>query len=126
MSPSGALIDVEQALQPATRSLLTEALAVAHLRGTLAAGGVSPATVAAALAPVPIAVAVLRHPPADQTARYVAAVAAALLMYVSLAMYGTAVAQGVAQEKTSRRRSPAPSRWPGASTATPSSGAAAA
>ncbi len=102
VSPSGALIEVEQTLAPATRALLSETLAVAHLRGTLAAAGVSSATVASALAPLPVAVSALHRRPADQTARYVAAIAAALLMYVSLAMYGTAVAQGVAQEKTSR------------------------
>jgi ABC-2 type transport system permease protein len=44
----------------------------------------------------------IQPPPADQAARAVAALAAALLMYVSLGLYGGAVATGVAQEKTSR------------------------
>jgi ABC-2 type transport system permease protein len=102
VSGSGAHMQVKRTLPAATRALLTETLAAARLYGVLAAAGVRPATVAAALAPVPVTVSALTHPPADQTARYIAAIAAALLMYVSLAMYGTAVAQGVAQEKTSR------------------------
>ncbi len=38
----------------------------------------------------------------DQSARYLAAVAVGILMYLSLGIYGGAVAQGVAQEKTTR------------------------
>jgi ABC-2 type transport system permease protein len=102
VSGSGAHMQVKRTLPASTRALLTETLAVARLHDVLAAAGVRPATVAAALAPVPVTVSALTHPPADETARYIAAIAAALLMYVSLAMYGTAVAQGVAQEKTSR------------------------
>lgn len=44
----------------------------------------------------------LNPPPAQQAARDVAALAAGILLYVAMTMYGAAVANGVAQEKTSR------------------------
>ena len=54
------------------------------------------------MTPVPLATVVLKPQPADQDARYVAAIFVGLLMYVAIALYGNAVATGVAQEKTSR------------------------
>jgi ABC-2 type transport system permease protein len=84
------------------RAVLQAALDDAHLRAALARAGVPPAKVLPALEPVPVSSTVLQTTSSHETARDVAAIAAALLMYVSLSMYGNAVATGVAQEKTSR------------------------
>jgi ABC-2 type transport system permease protein len=82
--------------------VLQSAVDRAHLRTGLAQTGIPLAKVLPALEPVPITTTVLNPPASDRAARDVAALAAALLMYVSLGLYGTAVATGVAQEKTSR------------------------
>jgi len=96
-SAAGAQADVRD-------KVLDVALIVsgAHLQEALAANGLSPSAVARALTPEPLAVAALNPAPPDQTAHSLAAVVTALLIYTSIAMYGQAVAQGVAQEKTSR------------------------
>jgi ABC-2 type transport system permease protein len=91
-----------QTLSPTLQAVLQAALNAVHQRQVLAAAGVPPATVRAALAPVPLSTRSLQPPPADQIARDVAALATGILLYVSLATYGAAVASGVAQEKTSR------------------------
>lgn len=98
-------VAVKQSLDPGTRAVIQAAIDEAHLRSNLQHAGIPVDKVLPALAPVPIAVLVAE--PAsptspDHTARVVAAIVAALLMYVSLALYGQAVATGVAQEKTSR------------------------
>jgi ABC-2 type transport system permease protein len=84
------------------QAVLQAAVDQAHQRQVLAAAGVPPATVRAALTPVPFTVTSLQPPPKDQVARDVAALATGMLLYISLALYGSAVAAGVAQEKTSR------------------------
>lgn len=99
---ASARVEVEQSLPTAMRAVLATAVYDAHLRRALAGTGVPLAKVLPALAPVPLSTTALRPPPADEAARALAAFAAALLMYVSLALYGSAVAAGVAQEKTSR------------------------
>jgi ABC-2 type transport system permease protein len=95
-------IEVKESVPGDVRALLAATVNEAHLRASLARAGVAPAAIASALTPVSLTTAALKPPPADKTARGVAAVAAALLMYLSLAIYGGAVANGVAQEKTSR------------------------
>lgn len=91
-----------QTLSPTLQAVLQAALNAVHQRQVLAAAGVPPATVRAALAPVPFSTRSLQPPPTDQVARDVAALATGILLYISLALYGAAVANGVAQEKTSR------------------------
>lgn len=97
-----ARVQVKQSLSPSARAVIQTALDVAHLRDVLARAGVPPARILQALAPVPMSTTALSPSPPDRAARNVAAIAAALLMYIALAMYGSAVATGVAQEKTSR------------------------
>jgi ABC-2 type transport system permease protein len=93
---------VSSSLDPTIRAVIQSAIDDAHLRSALKQAGVPVDKVLPALRPVPIAVGVTQPPSKDHSARVVAAIVAALLMYISLALYGQAVATGVAQEKTSR------------------------
>ncbi|MDE3069229.1 MAG: ABC transporter permease [Acidobacteriota bacterium] len=102
VGPSSAQVEVKQALSPTTRAVLQGALDAAHFRQAIARAGLPLAKVLPALTPVPLRSAALEPVPADKAARAVAAIAAGLIMYISLALYGGAVATGVAQEKTSR------------------------
>ena len=97
-----ATAQVRQDLDPTLRAVLQAVVSEAHLQEALAANGLSPSAVARALTPEPLEVVALNPAPPDQTAHSLAAVVTALLIYTSIAMYGQAVAQGVAQEKTSR------------------------
>lgn len=99
---TSATILVEQSLSAGTRAVIAAAVDEAHFRTTLAKAGVPLAKVLPAVTPVPLSTVVLEPQPADQDARYVAAVFVGLLMYLAITLYGTAVATGVAQEKTSR------------------------
>jgi ABC-2 type transport system permease protein len=96
------LLEVRKSLDPTIRAVLQEALDGAHLRHTLERSRIPLSTVLPALEPVPTRTVALAPPPPQKAARSVAAIAAGLLMYISLMMYGGAVATGVAQEKTSR------------------------
>ena len=91
-----------QTLAPTLRALLQATLDAAHQRRVLGAAGVPLATIRAVLAPVPFTTTALQPPPSNQEARDVAALATGFLLYLSLGIYGAAVASGVAQEKTSR------------------------
>jgi len=102
VGPSTARVEVKQSLDPTIRAVLQASVDSAHLRQALAQAHISVNKVLPALTPVPLKAVALKPPPPDRTARTIAAIAAALLMYISLALYGTAVANGVAQEKTSR------------------------
>ncbi len=99
---SSATIEVKQSLSAGTRSLIAAAVDEAHFRTVLAEAGVPFAKVLPAVTPVPLRTVVLKPQSADQDARYVAAISVGLLMYLAITLYGTAVATGVAQEKTSR------------------------
>jgi ABC-2 type transport system permease protein len=99
---SGATAIVPHTLSPEARALLSATLTVAHQRAVLGAAGLSPDTIRAALTPVPLATVAIAPPPSHQAARSIAAIAAALCLYLVLVLYGNAVATGVAQEKTSR------------------------
>ena len=99
---SSATIVVEQSLSAGTRAMIAAAVDEAHFRTTLATAGVPLAKVLPAVTPVALSTVVLKPQPADQDARYVAAIFVGLLMYLAITLYGTAVATGVAQEKTSR------------------------
>jgi ABC-2 type transport system permease protein len=74
----------------------------AHFRQVLADAGVARAMVRRAMTPVPFTTTSLEPAPTDLAARDAAALATGILLYVSLAIYGNALASGVAQEKTSR------------------------
>jgi len=91
-----------QTLPPAVQSLLQATLDAAHRQAVLLAAGVSPATLRAAFQPVPLAVRTLKPLPTDQTARDVAGLAAAMLLYMTILLYGQSLVASVAQEKTSR------------------------
>ncbi len=91
-----------QTLAPALQAVWQATLDAVHERQVLLGAGVPPATLRAALTPVPLSVQPLAPLPKDQAARDVAALAAAMLLYISLGLYGNAVVAGVAQEKTSR------------------------
>ena len=85
-----------QTLAPTLQALLQATVNAAHQRQVLGAAGVPLPTVRAALAPVPLVTTALQPPPANQVARDVAALAVGLLLYLSLGIYGAAVASGVA------------------------------
>ncbi len=102
VSGDRATAQVRQDLDPTLRALLQAVVSETHLRAALVASGLAPSAVSRALTPAPLTVVALNPAPADQTAHSLAAVIAGLLLYMSIAMYGQAVAQGVAQEKTSR------------------------
>jgi ABC-2 type transport system permease protein len=95
-------VAVKQSLDPTLRSVIQSTIDDAHLRSALKRSGIAVDKVLPALRPVRISVLVAEPPSNDKTPRTIAAVVAALLMYVSLGIYGNAVAVGVAQEKTSR------------------------
>ncbi|HUB73523.1 MAG TPA: ABC transporter permease [Solirubrobacteraceae bacterium] len=97
-----AKVEVEQTLSATIGAVISAAVEQARLDAVLAQAGVPASKVLPALAPAPVAVTVLKPAAAHETARILAAIAAGLLMYMSLMLYGTAVATGVAQEKTSR------------------------
>jgi len=97
-----AVAEVKESLAPEVAALVRMVLDNAHRRRALEEAGVPPATVARVLAPVTLRMVALEPPPSDRAARSVAAVAAGILLYVTLSLYATAVSSGVAQEKTSR------------------------
>jgi len=97
-----AKVEVEQTLSATIGALISATVEQARLDTVLAEAGVPASKVRPALATAPIAVAVVKPSAPHEDARIVAAIAAGLLMYMSLSLYGTAVATGVAQEKTSR------------------------
>ncbi len=99
---SSATAEVKHTLSPTISALLRSTINEVHLHQTLAAAGVSSSALKVALTPVAFSTEVLSPPPPDQAARGVAAISAAILLYLALAFYASAVANGVAQEKTSR------------------------
>jgi ABC-2 type transport system permease protein len=102
VSAQSAVAEVKQTLSPTMRALLQATLDEAHQRQVLTGAGVSPSLLLRAMTPVPLATAARQPPPADRAARSVAALATSILLYMSLGLYAGAVANGVAQEKTSR------------------------
>jgi ABC-2 type transport system permease protein len=102
LAGSSGHVEVRRTLSPSIRALLQSAVDGARLREALGQAGVPIAKVLPALAPSPLVTTALQPQPSDKAARQIAALAAAILMYVSLSLYGNAVATGVAQEKTTR------------------------
>jgi len=97
-----ATIEVYQTASPTIAALLRAVVEEVHQRDVLIQAGVSPAAVGAAQQPEPISTVTLQPAPSDRTGRSIAALAAGILLYVSVGLFGAAVANGVAQEKTSR------------------------
>lgn len=91
-----------QTLAPRIQAILQATVNVWHEQRVLLGAGVPIPVLRSALTPVPLSVKTLKPPPKDMVARDVAALAAAFLLYMTLALYGNAVVAGVAQEKTSR------------------------
>lgn len=98
----GVTVEVSHQLDPAMQALLASAVQRQLLLSVLAQNGVSPQVVARALAPGALSVHVLHPARPDQKDRATAAIFAAVFLYFTLITYGTGVATGVAQEKTSR------------------------
>jgi len=97
-----ARAEVEQSLSSTERALLGATVDAAHQQQVFAQAGVPRAVVRAAQTPPRLAALALSPPPAHEAARDVTAIAASLLLYLTLVIYGGALATGVAQEKTSR------------------------
>ncbi len=98
----GATAIVAQNLSPTAQALLGAIIDASHVRSVLGQAGVAAATIRAAQTPVPFTTEAISPPPSNAAARDIAGIAAGLLLYVVLVMYGNAVAAGVAQEKTTR------------------------
>jgi ABC-2 type transport system permease protein len=100
-SPSAPAAVVNDTLDTDVQS----ALSVAVLEARLTAAGLTPASVAAALAGTHVDVQSLAPAsPADpeQSGKLAAAIFVAFLLYLSIALYGSFVAQGVVEEKATR------------------------
>ncbi|MGA2872793.1 MAG: ABC transporter permease [Candidatus Dormibacteria bacterium] len=102
LGPDSARAEVKRTLSPTMAALLQATVDQAHQKRALSEARIPLSKVLPALQPVPFSTRTLDRVTADQAARDVAAIAAGLLLYVSLALYSGAVASGVAQEKTSR------------------------
>lgn len=93
---------VKENLDATLQALLQSAAQRQHLAMVTEAAGMSPSTLATALAPVPFKTKVLVPPLPQSSTRNTAAIATGIFLYITLLTYGGAVAGGVAQEKTTR------------------------
>jgi ABC-2 type transport system permease protein len=99
---NSATIEFYQTVSPTLAALLRAVVEQVHQRDVLIQGGVPSSVVAAAQQPEPISTVTLQPTPSDMAGRSIAALAAGILLFVSVGIFGNAVASGVAQEKTSR------------------------
>ncbi len=97
-----ASIEAYQTIPPTISTLLRSVVDVVHQRAVLAAAGVPPAAIAASEMPVSFTNVTLQPAATDVAGRDISALAAAFLLTYSVLGFGAAVANGVAQEKTSR------------------------
>jgi ABC-2 type transport system permease protein len=102
LDTSSATIEFYQAVSPTLAAVLRAVVEEVHQRDVLTQAGVSPSVIAAAQQPEPISTVTLKSVPSDAAGRSIAALAAGILLYISVGIFGSAVASGVAQEKTSR------------------------
>jgi ABC-2 type transport system permease protein len=102
LSGAGARLEAKQSVPGDVTEVVSATLDALHIRSALLGAGVGPAAVTRALTPVKVTAASIQPARSHEGARNLAAFAVGLLMYLSLVIYGAAVAQGVAQEKTSR------------------------
>lgn len=98
----GAMLVAYKSVPPAVSALIRAVLTATHQHGVLAAAGVPPQTIAASEAPVSLSTELLQPTPSNLPGLRVAALAAGFLLLYMVAGFGSAVASGVAQEKTSR------------------------
>ncbi|TAN31618.1 ABC transporter permease [bacterium] len=99
---TSATIEAYQTVPPGISALLRSVLNVIHQRSLLSAAGLSASQITAAEKPVPTVTVALQPEPSDLPGREITALAAAFLLMYAVAGFGSAVATGVAQEKTSR------------------------
>jgi len=102
LDTSSATIEFYQTVSPTLAAVLRAVVEQVHQHDVLTQAGVSASVVAAAQQPEPIKTVTLQRAPSDLAGRSIAALAAGILLYVSVGVFGNAVASGVAQEKTSR------------------------
>lgn len=93
---------VQQTVPRSVFPVLTAALQSRHQVEVLSAARVPSQVISKALELTPLRTRALSAPSNQQTGRILAAVGSAVLLYVSLLVFGQLVAAGVAQEKTSR------------------------
>ena len=99
---NSATIEFYQTVSPTLSALLRAVVEQVHLHDVLIQAGVPASVAAQAQQPEPISTVTLQPAPSDLAGRSIAALAAGILLYVSVGIFGNAVASGVAQEKTSR------------------------
>lgn len=102
LDTSSATIEFYQTVSPTLAALLRAVVEQAHQRDVLTQAGVPASVVGQAQQPEPISTVTLQLAPSGLAGRRIAALAAAMLLYISVGIFGAAVATGVAQEKTSR------------------------
>jgi ABC-2 type transport system permease protein len=102
LDTGSATIEFYQTVSPTLAAVLRAVVEEVHQRDVLIQAGVSPSVVGAAQQPEPISTVTVKTASSDLAGRRVAALAAGILLFFTLGIFGTAVAIGVAQEKTSR------------------------
>ncbi len=98
----GYRVVVDKDLGDSLTVVLTVAARQAALAGQISALGGDPATVGRAVATAGVDVTALHHAPARDGSRLLLGLLAGGLIYISLLIFGPAVAQSVIEEKTSR------------------------
>ncbi len=99
---NSATIEAYHTVPPTIAALLRAVVDLVHQRAVLGAAGVPASQIAASERPVPTTTATLQPAPTDLAGRAITALAAGFLLMYAVAGFGSAVANGVAQEKTSR------------------------
>jgi len=102
LDAASATIEFYQTVSPTLAAVLRAVVEEVHQRDVLTQAGVSPSAVAAAQQPELISTVTLKTTPSDLAGRRIAALAAGILLFFSVGIFCSAVATGVAQEKTSR------------------------
>jgi ABC-2 type transport system permease protein len=102
LDTGSATVEFYQTISPTLAAILRAVVEQVHQRDVLIQGGVPASVAAAAQLPEPISTVTLQPAPSTMAGRSIAALAAGILLYVSVGLFGSAVASGVAQEKTSR------------------------
>lgn len=102
LDTESATVEFYQTVSPTLAAILRAVVEQVHQRDVLIQAGVPASVAAAAQQPEPISTVTLQPAPSNMAGRSIAALAAGILLYVSVGLFGSAVASGVAQEKTSR------------------------
>jgi ABC-2 type transport system permease protein len=102
LDTGSASIEFYQTVSPTLAAVLRAVVEEVHQQDVLTQAGVSPSVVGASQQPEPISTVTLQPAASDIAGRRIAALAAGILLFFTLGIFGNAVASGVAQEKTSR------------------------